>query len=101
MPQLYNVIKWDNSSTSAKNTHHNLKITVMEITTINKNLRLVKHNYIANNRLCIDYAALYTKNGEERFCGYYHSIPTIDEIDYEQLHKHYEQNAQMPSWIKE
>lgn len=64
-------------------------------------IRLVERSYIAANKLCLDYAVFFSKNGEERFCGYYRSRPTIEEIDYDALHKAYDKNVEMPEWVKD
>lgn len=73
----------------------------MKAINLTNNIRLVERFYHANNHLCHDYAVLFTKNGEERFCGYYRAKPSVDEIDYEQLFKAYERNVPMPEWDKE
>lgn len=51
------------------------------------------------NKCNLDYAVLFERNGEERFCGYYKSIPSAEEIDYDALYKAYEQNSKMPKWL--
>lgn len=81
------------------------KETTMPIINLSKNIRTVEHSYISKNHRCIDYAILYTMNGEERFVGYTR-VNTLSAIvgetaDYTDLIRRYEQNAEMPSWIKE
>lgn len=79
--------------------------TTMPITNLSKNIRTVEHFYIANNKRCLDYAVLYTKNEEERFVGYIKNntlSSIVGEIaDYTDINRRYEQNSEMPSWIKE
>lgn len=79
--------------------------TTMPITNLSKSIRTVEHFYIANNQRCLDYAVLFTKNGEERFVGYT-KINTLSAVvgeieDYTDINRRYEQNSEMPSWIKE
>lgn len=71
----------------------------MKVINITPSVKVIEHAYHANNHICIDYAVMYTRNNEERFCGYYRSIPTEQELDFEKLNKAYEQNAQIPAWI--
>lgn len=72
-----------------------------KVITITKNLRVVEHMYHANNRCCLDYAVLLTRDSEERFCGYYRTIPTESELDYAALQKAYDSNNEMPEWIND
>lgn len=71
----------------------------MKVINITPNIRVIERVYHANNRICIDYAMLFTKNNEERFCGYVRSVPTKEEIDYTELYKAFDAHAELPEWI--
>lgn len=79
--------------------------TMATITNLTPNIRTIEHSYVANNHRCLDYAVLYTRNGEERFCGYTRSntlSSIVGEVpNYDTINRHYDQNATMPEWVKD
>lgn len=75
------------------------------IKNLSTTIRTIEHSYIANDHQCLDYAVLYTRNGEERFCGYI-KCNTLTAIvgeadDYTDIIRHWERNVEMPEWLKE